>query len=63
MLRHFPVLKEDCLEGILGFEVVAHHEFVLYFFVLSKGKQYVDDIATEMTARVDEAIGVPVGSV
>lgn len=38
MLRHFPILKEESLEGILRFEVVAHHEFVLNLFVLSDGK-------------------------
>lgn len=38
VLGHFPVFQEKSLEGILGFEVVAHHEFVLDFFVLSEEK-------------------------
>lgn len=38
MLRHFPILKEESLKSILGFEVIAHHELVLYLFVLSEGK-------------------------
>lgn len=38
VLCHFPIFQEKSLEGILGFEVVAHHELVLNFLVLSKGK-------------------------